>query len=151
MAELAEEIATVSFIDDSYAYLKAESASACSSCAAKSSCGARTISKPSSSYNLRVKNTLNLKEGDSVIVGLSSNKLLFGSVVLYILPLLMLFLFAFIGKTYFGEVASIFAGIFGLLAGLLFIRHSISKGGVEKQFEPIIIRRNEIDSCRSSI
>ena len=138
---LAEEIATVSFIEGDYAYLKAESVSACSSCSAKSACGAKTISKSDSAYNLRVKNTLNLKKGDSVILALESNKLLLGTAIMYILPLIMLFISAYLGKVTFGETGSIIGGVFGLLGGLLLIRKMIFKGGEAKQFEPTVIQK----------
>lgn len=140
MADLAEEIAIVSFIDDDYAYLKADSASACSSCSAKSSCGAKTITKPNAEYNLRVRNDLNLKEGDSVVVSLESQKLLIATVILYILPLLMLFAFSFLGKSFYGEIGSIIGGITGLAAGLLIVRQGFAKDKLKKQFEPAILR-----------
>ncbi len=139
--ELTEEIATVSFIKGHYAYLKASSVSACSSCSASSSCGAKTISNSDSSYSLRVKNTLDLKEGESVILGIKSKQLLLGTVMLYLLPLCVLFLFSFIGKLFFGELASIGGGILGLIVGLVILRY-LSKGDrIEKQFEPVIIRK----------
>jgi len=140
----AEQNATVSFIKGGYAYLKAESASACSSCSAKSSCGAKTVSKPDSNYTLRVKNTLNLQQGDVVVLSLESNKLLLGTVIMYILPLIMLFIFAYLGKVGYGEAGSITGGIMGLLGGLLFIRKILFKDGAAVQFEPTVISKSNL-------
>ena len=139
---LAEEVATVSFIKGEYAYLKAESASACSSCSAKSGCGAKTATKSDSNYTLRVKNTLNLKQGDSVVLSLEANKLLLGTVIMYILPLIMLFIFAYLGKVGYGEAGSIAGGIIGLLGGLLLIRKILFKDGMAKNFEPTVIYKS---------
>lgn len=138
---LAEEIAIVSFIKGDYAYLKTDSVSACSSCSAKSACGAKTISKPDSDYTLRVQNTLNLKKGDSVILVLESNKLLLGTAIMYILPLMTLFIFAYLGKVLAGESVSIVGGILGLLGGLLIIHKIMFKDGKAKQFEPTVIQK----------
>jgi len=139
---LAEEPATVSFVKGGYAYLKTENASACSSCSAKSSCGSKTLSLSDAEYTLRVKNTLNLKKGDSVVLALESNTLLFGTIIIYILPLLMLFISAFIAKVLVGEIASIFGGVLGLLGGLIFIRKFIFNSKIAKQFEPTIIYKS---------
>lgn len=143
---LAEEIATVSFIKDGYAYLKTSSVSACSSCSAKSACGARTISQPSSTYNLRLENKLDLKKGDSVILGMESNRLLLGTVSMYILPLIMLFIFSYIGKILAGELTSILGGVLGLFGGLSIIRFITSKDNITKQFEPKIICKYDENS-----
>jgi len=139
---LAEEPATVSFVKGGYAYLKTENASACSSCSAKSSCGSKTLSLSDAEYTLRVKNTLNLKKGDSVVLALESNTLLFGTIIIYILPLLMLFISAFIAKVLVGEIASIFGGVLGLLGGLIFIRKFIFNSKIAKQFKPTIIYKS---------
>lgn len=136
---LAEETAVVSFIEGDYAFLTANSLSACSSCAARSSCGARTMTKMHSGYSLRVKNTMNLKKGDSVVLGLESNVLIFGTVVMYILPLMLLFIFSYIGKIMHGEFASIIGGILGLLSGLLIVHYKFSKNRTIEQFSPKII------------
>lgn len=138
--QVTQETATVSFIKGDFAYLETGSTSVCGSCSAKSSCGSFSFLKRSNSF-LRVVNTLNLKSGDSVIVGLATNKLLLGSVLMYLLPLLMFFLFAFVGKVAGGETTSIIAGIVGLLGGLLVLKRVVGRSNVAKQFEPKVIRK----------
>jgi len=137
---LAKEIVTVSFIKGSYAYLKAESASACSSCSASSACGAKSIS--TAKYNLRIKNIKNLKVGDEVVLTMESNKLLLGTAIMYILPLIMLFIFAYFGKIMGGEVISVLSGVLGLFSGLIIINKTIKRSDITKQFEPKIISIN---------
>ena len=137
---LAKEIATVSFIKGSYAYLKADSASACSSCSASSACGAKNVS--TTKYNLRVNNIKNLKVGDEVVLTMESKNLLLGTAILYILPLIMLFIFAYFGKIVGGETVSVLGGVLGLFSGLIIINKTINRKGVAKQFEPKIIRIN---------
>lgn len=134
----SEETAVVSYIDDSYAYLMADSVSACSTCSAKATCGAKTIT--SSNYKLRVKNTESLLKGDLVVLSMKSQKLIIATAMIYIFPLIMLFIFAYLGKIISGELASAIGGLVGLFGGLILISKFINKNQVFKYFEPQIIR-----------
>lgn len=139
--QYTHETATVSFIKGDYAFLETVSAeSSCSKCSSRSSCGSLSFfNRPAS--HLRVKNTIDLKAGDSVVLALGTNKILFGTVVMYLLPLLVLFLFAAIGKSFGSELFSIVAGLCGLFGSLLLIKKFVKKASVAKGFEPTIIRK----------
>lgn len=139
--ELAQEAAIVSYIKGEFAYLKTQASSTCGNCSSKSSCSSFSLFNFTPKANLKVTNTLGLKEGDQVIVGLAPEKLIVGTVLMYILPLLSLFVFAAIGKTLVGEGASIIAGLGGFVASLLFVRSLVSKHNVSKGFEPRLLKK----------
>jgi len=136
MSEQIQETGIVSFVKDNYAYLKTETASACGSCSSKGSCGSQHLNFTQSDYSIRVLNKSGLKEGDEVIIGMSSDKLLLGTVLLYLFPLLFLLLFAFIGKILGGELYSVLAGLIGLFVSLVVVKKIILKKSIACQFEP---------------
>ena len=137
---LSEETATVSYLEGEYAFLETKSTSACGTCSAQSTCGSLSFFKKKVSH-LRVKNTLNLNAGDSVLLGMQSEKLLFGSVLIYIVPIFSLFTFAGLGRVWGGEGLSILMGVVGLFLALLFVKHFVAQSRISKQFEPILIRK----------
>jgi len=137
--QLTEERATVSYIEGEHAFLETEGSSACGSCSSQSSCGSVRLIKRPSSY-LKIQNTLNLEAGDLVVLGLAPEKLLFSTILVYLLPLFSLFFFALIGKTLGGELLSIIAGVAGLLLSLVFIKKFLGRSDVARSFEPQLIR-----------
>ncbi len=138
--QLAQETATVSYIKDDFAYLQTGGASACSKCSAQSSCSNFSFIKPAKSL-LKIKNTLHLKAGDSVVIAVPASKLLLGAVIMYIFPLLSLFLFALVGKSLGGEVVSVAAGILGLVGGVLLVKVIVRHPGLSQKFEPKAVRK----------
>lgn len=140
---LEQEFAEVVSVNADYAFLKTKNNNACGECASKSSCGSMKLLSPKASekYNIRVENTLNLKQGDNVILELSASKLVQGTLLVYLLPLFSLFVFAGLGKTIGGEGMSAIAGVSGLLLALLFVKKFISHKAVSDQFVPRITRK----------
>ena len=138
--ELTQETASVSHIDGNYVHLKTINSSACGSCAAKPTCGSLKLFKKSSP-TLRLVNTLNVKSGDTVIIGLATDSLLFGSILLYLAPLLSLFVFAAMGEFLGDEPMSIILGLAGLLLGLWFTKLFVGRTQIAKKFEPTLIRK----------
>ena len=145
----AEETVKVVLVKDGYAYLETDKASACGSCASKSSCGSLNFFGDStnkkadkqSESGLKVLNTLDLKVGDSAVLAIASGKLLLGTFLMYILPLLTLMAFASIAKAFAGEVVSTLVGIVGFFVTLLLVRQVLNKQKVSNQFEPTLLRK----------
>jgi sigma-E factor negative regulatory protein RseC len=142
----AEETVKVTLIKDGFAYVETAKASACGSCASKSSCGSFNFfsanqQKKSPELGLRVKNTLNLKAGDSAVLTLSSEKLLLGTLLLYLFPIIILLVSASIAKYFAGELLSTFFGLFGFTVSLLFVRSILQKQKAANQFEPTLLRK----------
>ena len=141
---LSKETATVSFIKDGYAFLETGGVeSACGKCSARFSCSSMALVSKSSSH-LKIKNSTDLKAGDAVSLGLATDKLLFGTMLMYLLPLLVLFIFAAAGKYFGGELVSSIAGISGLFISLMWVKKFLSQKRVIKSFTPTIV--SEVDN-----
>ena len=135
MSDLIHEEGVVRFIKDGYAYLETVDSSGCGKCSSKSACSSASFFSSHVDPTLRVLNKDNLKAGEHVRIGMSPEKLLLGTLLVYMLPLFSLFLLAAIGKYLGGETMSIIMGGVGLAAGLLVAKRVIAKKGVARQFE----------------
>ena len=129
---MIEEVARVLSVDNDYVTVEVEKTSGCGSCNAKGACGTSSLA---GFFNfkapaLTVKNTLNAKVGDSVLLALPEQTLLIGSMLLYILPLVGMILFAGLASVFQlseGELPQIGLGVFGLFFGLFLSRKLSSK------------------------
>lgn len=140
--KFAEEEAVVSHITGEFVFLETQNKASCNNCSSKTGCGSvASIFSFRPRNKLKVINTLKLNEGDTVIVGMPSNKLLQATILMYLLPLLLLFIFAFIALLILGESASAIAGFLGLFLGLLMVNQYSKKTKIANQFEPKLIRK----------
>lgn len=140
--QFAEEKAVVSNVDGDFVFLQTLSKTSCSNCYLKSGCGqVSTIFTLQRNNKLKINNTLNLHEGDSVIVGMAPDKLLIATVLMYLSPLLLLFVFSFIAKILLGEYASIIFGMIGLFSGLLLVKKITQQKSIASSFQPKLIRK----------
>jgi len=140
--KFTEETALVIDIDGDFAYLETQNSDSCGNCSSKSGCGSFSVIFTLKPRNkLKIKNTLDLKTGDSVIVAMPSDKLLIATALMYLLPLLSLFLFSFIAKILIGEVASIITGLIGLFVALVLVKLFIENDNVATFFQPKMIRQ----------
>ena len=140
--QFAEETAIVSEVEGDFVLLKTQNNGSCGNCSSKSGCG--NISsifsfKPRSA--LKISNTLQLKEGDSVVVAMSPSNLLLATILMYLMPLLLLFLFSIVAKSIWGENASIAAGLAGLGVGLLWVKKYTQQSNVSDMFQPKLVRK----------
>ncbi len=137
-----QEIAEVSYIDGKYVFLKTSSQTSCGECPSKGSCGSVKFFKPVVNNDfIKIKNTLGLKEGDSVVLALPPSKLLLGTFLVYLFPLFGLMFFAVLGKMMGGEGASILAGLAGLVISLVLVRKFLTKKAVSQTFTPKILEK----------
>jgi len=140
--QFAEETAIVSSVDGDFVFLETQNSASCSNCSSKSGCGSvSSIFSFKPRNKLRINNTLGLKQGDSVIVAMASDKLLMATVLMYLSPLVLLFIFSLIAKLLMGETASIIAGLCGLFLGLLWVKRFTQQNEVAKQFQPKLVRK----------
>lgn len=123
-AEL-EAIGKVVKADESFIWVKTQRQSGCSGCQSEKGCGTSTLAKlfaPESSSPLKIVNTLNVKEGQQVLLSLNESDLIKHSFMAYGLPLLGLFVGAFILQLVLKDAVSsdwpaILGGFLGLFAG----------------------------------
>ena len=136
-----QETAIVSHTEGDFAFLKTDSSSQCGHCDSKSSCGSLSLFNVTPKTDLKVENTLGLIEGDSVVVALPSNRLLLGTLLIYLFPLLSLLLFSVIGRMVGGETVSILAGFGGFFASLIIVKKLISHQSLASKFNPKLLRK----------
>ncbi|MDM8568258.1 SoxR reducing system RseC family protein [Thiotrichales bacterium HSG1] len=80
------------------------------------------------------------KVGDTVIIGLNEQSLLKGALILYLLPLLMMFVTAISCKMLCqSELLTAFAGLFGLMLGLFIAKLLTGKMSKNIRYQPTII------------
>jgi sigma-E factor negative regulatory protein RseC len=132
-------------VEEGYAWVETEIKSGCNHCSAKSGCGTGVLSGVLGKRRprLRVKNSLDVKPGESVVVAVAENGIVTGSLLLYLLPLLLMMILAAIGDAISGELWAILLGVAGLLSGF-WIARVVTRGAlVMRQLHPVLVRRVE--------
>lgn len=132
-------------LDDDFIWVETEIKSGCNQCSAKSGCGTGVLSVVLGKRRpqLRVKNSLDVKVGEAVIVAVEDNGIVTGSLLLYLLPLFMMILGAAIGDAVSGEGWAIILAVVGLVSGFLVARILSSGATITNQLRPVLVRRVE--------
>ena len=131
---MIEQQARVVQVSDGIAEIVTRRQTACGACDARSGCGTSLIAAwfPERHLTLHLRNSVNARAGDEVIVGLDEAMLQRGSLLLYALPLAGLLLGAVVGERLFGalglsaELGAVASGLMGLIAALAYVRVSTS-------------------------
>ncbi len=147
---MIEESALVVECQDEYAWVETQRKSTCSSCSASKGCGTGALSKVlgNKTARMRVLNRIGARVGEEVIVGVSEGALVQGSLAVYIVPLLGLFLFALLGQALASQLEfesteslSIVFGLIGLALGAFWVRRFSVKISQDPRYQPVIVRR----------
>ena len=118
--------------------------SACESCSSKDSCGEAENKKE---MIITVTNTLNVKEGDQVVVGLNTGPMLLITSFLYLFPTLLLIIGAFLGNSiglkynYNASVCAILTGALFFAISFLIIRQKNAALSKNDKFKPFLVRK----------
>lgn len=173
---MIEEQATVIKCDEQYVWVETQRKSSCGHCSVKNGCGTHVLSKVLGNKLAQVRclnvQMTELSEGDKVVIGLKESSLLNGSLLIYLLPLLVMIVFAglavYAAKIWWPDaidLLSIMASIAGLLLGLsmarYFTRHSKqhtkqhateqgNKSNINR-FEPVILRKLPVTQWQCKI
>jgi sigma-E factor negative regulatory protein RseC len=149
-----EESATVVGLEADFALVETQAKAACGSCESQSSCGTSVLSGLFKRRHnlLRVRNSLQLKPGDRVVIGMREGALVNVSFVAYLLPLVCLILAAIAGREAGrfwgwpgGELISVAGGLFGLIAGLLLLKKFSLRKQYDPDYEVVMLRREYLD------
>jgi sigma-E factor negative regulatory protein RseC len=133
---MIEQKAKVVAIDEQTIWLDAQRQSTCSGCAAKQGCGTglleNHVGKRFSRIAIEKKDTVNL--GQQMQLAIPEEALLQGAFIMYMIPLLFMFLFALVatslGATTWLETIS---GISGLFAGLFIVKSKLKNKKIDIQ------------------
>lgn len=150
---MIEKTAVVVSTSKGYAWVSSDEMSACGSCTSSTSGGCSSTNLRFYSQDklerVQVANPFHAKPGDQVIVGLPSQGLLKSSLLIYLLPLVSLLIFAFLGNEVFiamqvnGEIGAAFMGFAGLLGGLRFANVVVQNSSeLKEKLQPVILRKN---------
>lgn len=142
---MIEQRAVVTESGDQYAWLEIRRQSACSGCQTSDGCGAAALTKLWGHKPMRVRVTTDasLRPGDEVWVGLAEGALVRGALLVYLLPLVLLFAGALLGQAAFaatGEELVVLCGVLGLVLGLLMVRILSRRWQDDARYQPVILR-----------
>ena len=141
---MIEETALVVEVRDQQALLQTQRKSACQSCSVKSGCGTSTLSKVvgNRSSQFVVDNTLGVQAGDQVVVAIEESALVQGSLLIYLLPLVLMLLAGILAEFLFSnESITILFSIIGLVLSMIVVRYILSLSHLKKTIHPQLLRR----------
>ena len=142
---MIEEKGWVVGLNGSFALIETERRSACESCAVRKGCGTGTLSKVlgKKSNRLKVLNPVGARVDDEVVIGLDEAALVKGSLAVYIVPLLGMFLAAGVAQWLFpslGEGVMIGFALIGLIGGFFWVRSFSRRIAFDERYQPVILR-----------
>jgi len=146
---MLEEKGIVVEADDEFAWVETQRQNACGKCASKSSCGTASLASVLGQKATVVKaiNPIRANVGDSVVVGIGEQVLLRGALLMYLVPLVLMFVFAGGYETLaqqhwlaHHEIWTILLGAFGFGLGLLWLNYLNQGLAHKRQYQPVLIR-----------
>lgn len=141
---MIEEQGRVIALESGAVWVETLRRSTCSGCAAKSGCGQGLMDRlgvRERRGTIRALSDLQLQVGDSVVVGIREDVLLRGAVLVYLLPLLMLFAAALLAtQLALAEPYVIGAGLSGFLAAWLIVRKRSRQTASDPGLQPVVLR-----------
>lgn len=158
---MIEERAQVTSVSGEFAWIETFRKSACQSCSANKGCGTGALNDYFGKRmdKIKVLNPIGAKAGDKVIVGLQEDALLWGSLAIYLVPLVAMIMGAVIGQTgaaNLGFAASdgvaVVSGLIGLGLGFVWVKFFSKKVSTDNRYQPIILRLDrESEKCVVSV
>ena len=141
---MIEEQALVTQLQGHLAIIEMQSQSACQSCELSGGCGTGSLGRLLGyrKKSLSIDNNHQLKVGDRVIIGLPEKYFLFAGFIMYLLPLVGLFVFAMISDFLFDATQwiNVVASLFGLASSLM-LTARLSKKTFASKMKPHFIRK----------
>lgn len=150
---MIEEQALVVKIEGEYVWLETQRQSSCGHCSVKDGCGTQVLGKflGNKMTAIRCLNTLNLKVGEKVLIGIEESALVKGSLLLYLVPILSMILFGgaavMISRipqlelTPFTDLFAVIASFSGLFLGLTYAKYYVKNSASQLQIEPVILKK----------
>lgn len=140
---MVKEWATVIHWHEGRALLRYGSSSGCGSCQARAACGSYLLNKigPETVHQLELPVAQPLVEGQKVEVGIPENNLLLSAMLVYLTPLIGLFIVAGIASLWLSSEFAIFcSGLVGGVLGFLFAKKVATWWSKDEGFEPIVLQ-----------
>ncbi|UTW45512.1 SoxR reducing system RseC family protein [bacterium SCSIO 12696] len=145
---MLEETVTINAVESDCLWVEADAKSACGSCAARTGCGQKVLAKLMAKPNLlRVplpaewqNRSHAFQVGQQVTVGVPEEALITGSLLLYLLPLMGLFVGGGIAQfAAAGEFIIALSCLAGLVVGAVAVRlYALRKNNL-KRYSPVLL------------
>ena len=138
---MIEESVKVLDIQADYLWVEGIQRSACQSCTAQQGCGQSLLAR-FTAHPVRLQVSLDGREassfyvGQNVTIGIADHVVVRGSLLIYLLPLLLLLLGIWLGDTLFAnEPAAIVCGLLALLGGGFLTGHLLNAPAHESMLQ----------------
>ncbi|MGP4843561.1 SoxR reducing system RseC family protein [Marinobacter sp. 1Y8] len=141
---MIEETGTVVALEGNEVWIQTIRQSTCGSCSARKGCGQKALASISDgrANQVRVRNTLNVAVGQSVVIGIEESQLLRASLRVYAIPLVGLVAFALLAGAVWpdSEAATIGAGVMGLGLGFGLLLMLSRRDRNSDRFQPVMLK-----------
>ncbi len=140
---MVKEEGVVTSVSNASAWVKTVRTTACEACEAKNNC---EILNSKNSMHFKVRNTLNAKKGDRVVVGVKTNSLLFLTFMLYVFPIFLLLIGALAGKNLSfifktdQNLTSMFFGFILFFSAIFLIKKINNRVTENSKYKPFLVR-----------
>ncbi len=146
---MISEQAVVIAIKNNETWIETQRKSSCGQCSANKACGTAVLSKVvgKKMATMRAINKIGANVGDTVLVSLNENSLLKGAFMVYMLPLLFMFVFSFVAAflqqqlSTDGDGLVILFAIAGFVAGLWRVKRFSSSISHDEAYQPVIYKK----------
>ena len=139
---MIKEWATVVSWHNGEALVECDVKTSCKSCSSRSGCGTRVLNKlgPQMIHTIAVPCDQPLVKGQKVELGIGEGSLLGSALLVYMSPLVGLFLMSALFHTLFGQaLATLCGAILGGVGGFLLARSFSQKLATRNDWQPVII------------
>ncbi len=147
---MIQEEARVVSVEQGAAWVETQRKTACQACSVKNGCGTSVLAKlwPAHINQVRVLDKVGVRHGDRVLIAISDRALVKGSLLVYLLPLLLMFAGAFVGLAWANsftiadsDIMVSAMALLGLGAGFVWLRRWSRLRGAGEEFQPVIVKR----------
>lgn len=139
---MIKEWATVVSWQNGQALVSCDVKASCSSCASRAGCGSRVLNKlgPQTTHTIVVPSAEPLTPGQKVELGIAEGSLLGSAMLVYLSPLVGLFIFAALFQVLFGsDIAALSGAVLGGVGGFLIARGYSRKLAEREAWQPVIL------------
>ncbi len=145
---MIEETAVVSKIVANQVWVRAGRSSSCGKCSQNTLCSTQLLEKYIAKREIAVETELLLEQGDKIILAIDESQLVIGSLLIYILPLIALFLGALFGESianfwpaFNPDIVVSITAITGFVLVLLLLNKGQTTLLIQQFAKPVVVRK----------
>lgn len=142
---MIEEAGVVVTVESDAVWVATQRKTTCGSCSARMTCGQGLMTSLASDkkpHLIKISTDLLLREGDQVTLGMPEELLVRSAFLVYMLPLLAMFISALgVNALNASEPWIIFAAVLGFLAGALWVRYCSDRYIDAETIQPVVLCR----------